>query len=217
MNLWEQLKQLYEENLDGFKNVKNNFPDDDIAGPLLMSPNKIYQNQSKKLLIIGQQTNWWEYNINDIDKQMKSYEGFNVGENYYASPFWNIIRKLELVLGNDKCSCTWTNLNKFDLDSGRPYGNYELEISKLDSILIKEIQILKPDICVFFTGPSFDGRLKSIFDNILFTKVDNWGINQLSKLTHPNLPKLSFRTHHPKSLRIRYLENDFIKFIKQQN
>jgi len=128
----------------------------------------------------------------------------------------NLKGKLALALGNVAYSCAWTNINKFDLDANRPYGDYELEISKLDSILISEIEILKPDICIFFTGPSFDQRIKSIFDEVSFENINNWDNRQLCSLKHAKLPRLTFRTHHPKSLRIRYLEDDFIDLIKSQ-
>ena len=216
MTINKQLKQIYQSRINDFKQIVKRFPDDDLAGPILMSPNDLYANQPKRLLIDGQQTNGWTYHVDDIDSQMKTYEEFNLGVDYYSSPFWNIIRKLELALGNVEYSCAWTNINKFDLDANRPYGDYEIEISKLDFILINEIDILKPDICIFFTGPSFDQRIKSIFKGVSFESIDNWDNRQLCRLNHEKLPQLTFRTHHPKSLRIRYLEDDFIDFIKRQ-
>lgn len=181
-----------------------------------MSPNELYLTQPYRLLIIGQQTNGWTYYVDDIDRQLKTYEDFNLGVDYYASPFWNITRKLELAIGNAEYSCGWTNINKFDLDGNRPFGEYEKEISRLDSLLIKEIEVLKPDVCVFFTGPSFDQRIASIFSGITFHFIDNWERKQLCRLKHPKLPNLTFRTHHPKSLRIRYLEKGFIDYMKTQ-
>jgi hypothetical protein len=66
---------------------------------------------------------------------------------------------------------------------------------------------------MFFTGPSFDYRISNIYNGVEFIKIDDWPISQLCRVKHPNLPELSFRSHHPKSLRIRYLEDDFIDFI----
>ena len=147
---------------------------------------------------------------------MKQYEDFNVGIDYYASPFWNITRKIENALDNKPHSCAWTNLNKFDLNQKRPHGEYEAAISELDDILLAELQILKPDFCLFYTGPSFDYRLKTILQDIEFIEIPNFTIRQFCKLKHPNLPENSYRSHHPKSLRIRYLEDDFVNYITQQ-
>ena len=179
MTIREQLINIYKERINDFKHIVETFPDTDLAGPLLMSPNKKYEIQAKRLLIIGQQTNGWTYYINDVEKQMGTYEGFNLGIKYYSSPFWNITRKLENAIGIQEYSCAWTNINKYDFNADKPYGKYENEIKKIDNILIKELEIIKPDICVFFTGPSFDYRIKSIFTGVLFDKIENWDKRQL--------------------------------------
>jgi hypothetical protein len=215
MTIKEQLKQIYEARINDFKRIVEKFPKDNLAGPILISPNDLYLNQPKRLMIIGQQTNGWSCNVDDIDKQMKTYEDFNLGIDYYSSPFWNITRKVEKAIGIEEYSCVWTNINKFDVNCGRPYGDYETEISKLDSLLISEIEILKPDFCIFFTGYSFDQRIKSIFNEVFFENIDNWDSRQLCRLKHSKLPRLTFRTYHPKYLRIRHLEDDFIDLIKR--
>jgi hypothetical protein len=191
MTIKEQLISVYKERINDFKNIVETFPDTNLAGPLLMSPNNKYEAQPKRLLIIGQQTNGWISQISDVKKQMGKYERFNLGIKYYPSPFWNITRKLEKAIGIQEYSCAWTNINKFDLNAKKPYGDYEKEIKKLDDILITEIEIIKPDICVFFTGPSFDNRIKSIFEGVSFNKIDNWDKRQLAKLKHPLLPEFT--------------------------
>lgn len=213
----EKLKKLYESKLNDFKSIRDTFPNDDLAGPFLMSPNLLFGKQANKLLIIGQQTKGWTYDHENIDKQFETYEKFNLGENYFASPFWNITRKLEKALGNEVLSCAWTNLNKFDLDEDRPSGEYEQAIAKLDTILIDEIDIIKPNICMFFTGPNFDYRLKNIFQGIEFIEIEGWNIRQLCRLKHKNLPEKSFRSYHPRALRILQIEDEFIQKMSKLN
>ena len=210
----QELKKLYQKNKEAFVSVLKSFPDDDLAGPFLMSPNEAYYRQKSKLFIIGQETNGWSYHIDDFDKQMQNYEDFNVGSAYYASPFWNIIRKLESAIKAEPYSCAWTNISKFDLEASRPYGKYLDEISKLDIILKDEINLLKPDICHFFTGPAFDYRIELIFPGVVFENIEEWNPRQFCKLIHPDLPINSFRSYHPKSLRIRKLENRFINYFE---
>jgi hypothetical protein len=205
----EQLKNLYSNNHTDFKKIRETFSED-LPGPFLMSPNSLYEKQKNKLLIIGQQTKGWTYDL-DVDKQMSTYELFNVGENYYASPFWNITRKLERSIGNEALSCAWTNINKFDLDEDRPYGEIETAISKLDSILADEIKIIQPDICMFFTGPDFDSRLRNIFPNLKMIEIIGWNSRQFCQLKHMDLPLHSFRSYHPRSLRIQKMEDRFIQ------
>ena len=210
-----QLKKMYEGNVLRFKIIKNQFPEDDLYGPFLMSPGELYSKQKNRLLIIGQQTNGWSYEPDNIEKQMKHYEEFNVGEKYYASPFWNITRKTENAIGNVDYSCAWANFNKFDLEEGRPYGEYEKAIAELDNVLLEEIKILKPNVCIFFTGPSFDFRIRRLFENIEFITINGWTIRQFCQLKHPNLPDKTFRTYHSKYLRMKYFEDDFIEFMEK--
>jgi len=209
----EQLLEAYKNRHADFKTVRTKFADEQMAGPFLMSPNENYTIQPFPLLIIGQETNGWHENVDDLNKQMEAYEKFNVGIDYYASPFWNVTRKVEKALGNEPHTCAWTNISKFDFDDGRSYGEYETEIASLDNLLLTEINIIKPKVCIFFSGPSFDGRIKSIFPQIEFVTVSGHSSRQLSQLKHPDLPILSFRSYHPNYLRRSGLESEFINFI----
>jgi len=208
-----QLLKLYQSQHNIFNEVRNQFPNDDLAGPFLVSPNNKYTLQKNQLLVIGQETKGWGYDIDDLNKQMEGYEKFNLGINYYASPFWNVTRKLEKAIGNEHYSSVWTNISKFDVSGKRAIGKHEVAISKLDNILIDEINILKPNVCIFFTGPSFDYRLKRIFPSLNFKAVDNFNKNNLCQLSHPNLPELSFRSYHPNYLRRSKKENSFLQFM----
>ena len=76
----DQLTKLYKSNLNAFKLIRDTFPNDDLPGPFMMRPNLLYAKQKHNLLIIGQQTKGWTYDLN-IDKQLDTYEKFNVGEN----------------------------------------------------------------------------------------------------------------------------------------
>jgi hypothetical protein len=208
-----QLLKVYKQRQNDFKNLIAKFPTKDMAGPFLMSPNEKYATQTNPLLIIGQETNGWEYFVNDLDRQMEAYENFNVGKKYFASPFWNVTRKVEGALGNELYTCAWTNISKFDLDCKRSYGEYATEISTLDDILLGEINILNPKICIFFTGPIFDKRIKNIFSSVQFESVLGFSPRQISQLKHPALPYLTFRSYHPNYLRRSKLESKFINFI----
>src|SRR5271157_6297042 len=99
MSLKDQLKQLYQTRNNDFNKIVALFKDDDLAGPILISPNELYLNQPMRLMIIGQQTNGWTCSDN-LEHLMKTYEDFNLGVKYFSSPFWNITRKLEIAMGN---------------------------------------------------------------------------------------------------------------------
>jgi hypothetical protein len=207
----EELFQLYLKEQPNFLSVVRTFPQDDLAGPFLMSPDTHFQSQPSPLLIIGQETNGWSCHVNEIEKQMHTYENYNVGSRQGQTAFWNIIRKVENILGNDPCSCAWTNLSRFDLYGGKPHGEYCKVISRLDALIAKEIQIVSPKICLFFTGPDYDKRVRKIFEGIEFIEIPGWSPSQLVLLKHPLLPVYSFRSYHPKSLKLRRLEGKFIQ------
>lgn len=209
----EELFRLYQNSQPIFRDIVGAFPGDELGGPFLMSPDQNYSVQKNPLLIIGQETNGWTYHVDEIQKQMDTYEEFNVGQDFNSTTFWNVIRKVEHVLGNDPHSCAWTNLSKFDLYGGKSYGKYEKAIAQLDKLIVDEVRILDPKVCLFFTGPDFDTRLKKALPGIKFEAVENWNAKQFCRLVHPQLPENSFRSYHPKSLRLRRLENDLLNYL----
>ncbi len=211
----KQLQSLYNENLSDFNQVVSKFPSDKLHGPFLISPNNSYQDSQKRLMVVGQETNEWFSHLNDIELQMSGYSSFNVGFQYGRTPFWNVIRKLETTLQINALSCAWANINKFDVNSKRPTGHHEKIISSLDHILVSEIEILKPDICVFFTGPAFDYRLESIFHDLKIVEIAEFESRLLCKLKHPNLPEHSYRTYHPRYLRMRRHEDRVLEHFKK--
>ena len=75
----KQLFELYQRKQTEFKRITSQFPNDDIAGPLLMSPSEKYGSQPFPLLIVGQETNGGDYFVDDLEQQMLIYEKFNLG------------------------------------------------------------------------------------------------------------------------------------------
>lgn len=209
-----KLHNLYESYQPKFIEITQKFPDDDLAGPFLMSPNTNYQNQNTKILIVGQETNGWGYFSDNVKEGMKLYEKFNLGENYRSSPFWNVTRKVERALTGEEFSCAWTNLNKFDFGGKSPQGEHKKVISDVDDLLIQEIDLLDPDIVLFFTGPNFDNRIRNIFPEISYNEVEKFTERELALLKHPKLPANSYRTYHPRYLRQSRIEENFIKFVE---
>jgi hypothetical protein len=83
---------------------------------------KITQNNLFLFLAIGQETYGWEIFSDVVTEEecagmMSAYEDFNVGEKYYASPFWNVIRKIETALGNEPCVTGIKKYSKIGNDS----------------------------------------------------------------------------------------------------
>jgi hypothetical protein len=209
-NLRDYYKNEWEK-IDHFRSI---LKDDNFSGPLLLEL-KSYHLQKVKLLIIGQQTKYWATNSSDLNDLLDIYSGFNLGKHYTNSPFWNITRKIEAIIGIDKYSCAWTNLNRFDYKGEEPKGDILEKIKEFDYLVKEEIRILKPDICLFYTHNKYDYRLTNLYNNLQFEKIYNLPSNQFSKLSHSDLPEHTYRTPHPNSIRLRKWESDFLKVMKE--
>lgn len=188
------------------------FPDHDLQGPLLLDPSA-YLSQPTRLLIVGQETGGWLDDYDDIDAQLKQYRDFNLGDKW-RGPFWSITRKVELALGIERCSCAWTNLNRFDQGGASPTGAVLDTMPQLDFLLREEIQILKPDICIFFTNRRYDHRLIALYPDVQFSDIETLPAGHFAKMKHADLPVVTIRTPHPRTIRTQKWEESFIEFIK---
>ncbi|MEP6737968.1 MAG: hypothetical protein ABJA70_20750, partial [Chryseolinea sp.] len=196
----ENLRRLYLSVQPSFKKLIEDYPNAILNGPLLMSPNTLYERQKYKLLVVGREADGWDREVNHLDKQMDTYRRFNVGQYHDPSPFWTLTRKVESSLGNELYSCAWTTISKFDGNvSGRP-NDHEKAVKAFDQLLFKEVDIINPEICLFFTGPAFDDRIAEIFKGVKFNEVGIWRLRQFCRLSHPSLPAHSYRIYHPNYL-----------------
>lgn len=209
-----QYKKLYVNWQAKFKEFVKNNSSRKITGPLLISPPINYCKQKNKIMIIGQETFGWHSEISDIEEQMKRTEEFNLGENYTCSPFWNFFYKVEEIFGNEKRSSLWTNIHKFDLNNGALDLDGKKEIKEINKIIIEEIEIGKPEVCIFFTSHNRDKELEQIYEGIKFEKIEGWDTKWLVLLKHPKLPQLSIRTYHPRYIRMKKKETSFFETLK---
>ena len=185
-----------------------------MSGPFLVSPNRKYLNSKVKLAFVGQETKGWTSH-RDIEMQMKVYEDFNLGEKYYSSPFWNVMRKFEKALCGDTYCSAWLNINRYDEMEKRPSQESLAELSKLDSIIVAELKILNPDIVIFLTGHSYDSRIVKI----LGARQSALGGFDMKKLCHLDSDLIAgriFRTYHPNYLRRSGMETGVIEAITSE-
>ena len=207
------LRELYQDNKIALDKVREAFINEDLEGPLLMELGNYYE-QSIKLFIIGQETNGWNCNYNDHNSLLKTYRNFNMGEHYYSSPFWNITRKIEDIIGVSRYSCAWSNINRYDHNRGEPKALILNEIRTLDYLVAEEISTIQPDVCLFFINRKYDYRLQELYPGIQMRAVEGLPFNHFVQLHHKSLPSYSFRTPHPKAIRLRKWEKAFIDVMK---
>ncbi|MBM5572092.1 MULTISPECIES: hypothetical protein [Deefgea] len=210
MDIHSKLFDLYTSQLEEFKKI-NNQCSGILQGPFLCSPGKKYLESAKKIIFVGQETNGWPSNF-DVEYQMKAYSEFDLGANYFSSPFWNVIRKIEKAISNDHYCSAWLNLNKFDENNKSPSAANLAILEKLDYILLKEIEFLSPDIVILFTGPKYDNRVTNLFNQVP-QEIEGFNTRHLAEVRLVNRQFKIYRTYHPNYLRRSGLESKIIQAI----
>lgn len=87
----------------------------------------------------------------------------------------------------------------------------------LAPMLAAEVEILEPNIVVFFSGPYYDEHIKSSFSGCRFESVDGFTQREMSRVHHELLPSHAYRVYHPKYMRIRGIEPRFIEYVESIN
>ena len=134
----------------------------------------------------------------------------------YRGPFWQAFREVQTWPG---VGMLWNNLSKLD---GVPSGSSAIVDDELRSRLLiqqsdllrAEISLLKPHICLFFTGPFYDSLLSAAFPNSKLIASGDFSERQLACVADDLLPEASFRTYHPNHL-ARARKWNFINYLKE--
>jgi hypothetical protein len=238
MNINDQLFSLYEEAdiVSKLVNYNNNLGKDNDKGtsPLLLKSYEEYEKADVKIIVFGKETNGWVDpeggNPNSI---MASYENFfKKGNCTYRGQFWNltkmIIRMIRKELGDKSVHYLWNNIVKTGKKSGKGFPRKiytELLKENINKIIPMEIDILKPDFIIFFTGPNstngpYDNVLNDVFSSPKRISTDGFNTNELCEIVLKNVMK-SFRLYHPVKLlynnrKIKYMDyfNKILKEIK---
>jgi hypothetical protein len=203
-DFYRQVQQRAPENYQSFS---------DLVGPDLIWVDDEYLNAKTRIAIIGQQIDGWDYTypefIDDwkVDDAIEGYRKFDYGISYYSSPFWQFfhqVRQLQHGPNAGQRMVLWTNLLKFvAADQNRilwkPYKDSAIALQ--EDILVTELRITTPDVCIFVTGPDYDEILEQYYPGIQFQALTA-PVRVFAKLKHKDLPKRSYRCYHPKYLRI---------------
>ena len=119
----------------------------------------------------------------------------------YRSPFWQAFR--EVGKWTDSVSI-WNNISRCDYNEGsilKAPIDLQNRLNRIQSdLFIKELEILQPTDCIFFTGPHYDALLSQMFPQLRYSPIDDIAVRQLARIHDPRLPACSFRTYHPNYL-----------------
>lgn len=196
----ETLKEVYEKHAEGLKTLYEELKKSDLydgcSYPLLLST---WEGEpTPKVMFFGQETNEWG-DSETIEGLLEGYRRFDLGANY-PSLFWRYLWSLSEKLGlKGKHPFLWNNINKFGkVDAkGRPEAPVtELE-NKYFNVTADELDSVKPDVCVFFTGPNYDDDIRAKLPDVEFLPIEGYDVRWFARLKSKHLPESSFRTYHP--------------------
>ena len=203
----EQLFNLYASHMQGINAMYDNLDAKgikDYAGPLLpYCWEEQYLKSQYRLVIFGQETNeWYDSVINSeevIREYIKEYEDFRLGAEY-NSPFWQYAHWFNKELnGYDEHNFVWLNINKFGRGKGK--GRPEQEVLdnevRFYNLLSEELSVLKPDVCLFLTGPDYDKDITRKLPDVTKEEFGGFGERKVARLCSKHLPRHSYRTYHP--------------------
>ena len=195
---------------------------------LCLKPSKEYIDADIKVMIFGQETNDWEgkfLHTGGVHHLQNVYDGFfNGGACYkYGGQFWNGFKKLKESLTreykneNKSIEFLWNNIIKIGKsgEKGSPTEDV-LEWSKQTFDLVRmEVEHYKPDVIVFFTGPTYNKFIKIAFPDAIFEKCSGKDSREIAFVKSKYLPQKSIRTYHPGYL-FRKGFDDYLEIIVSQ-
>ena len=189
-----------------------------LTGPHLICPSAAYFQQDKRLLVVGQDTQGWDW-LNrvvagepreEIEGLMRDYSGC-IGT-LRSGLFWQGVRHFQEQLEIDG-EVAWTNLNKIaqqPLSGSGWHPRREIQERVLSGfpVLPLEVQIIKPNMALFLSGPDFDHHIRTLFPGVEFREIGNYGERVVAQVVHTDLPRASLRLYHPQGMRLHGLDEE---------
>ena len=225
----KELSNLYHSKWQTLKTATKSILDDKSleikpANPLLIhiDDEEKYKNANIRLMIFGQETNsWYDDGDGEIEAIQKKYDTFfNEGKCWsYGGAFWNgvnrFLKHLHEKYPNKEIHLTWNNIVKIGKEDEKgfpPDYIYEIEREHFN-VISDELEILKPNLALFFTGPNYDGAIQDNFGKIQSMKLPDFTERQISKLKIPGIQS-AYRTYHPNYLWRNGIEKYFKTILK---
>ena len=195
--------------------------------PLLVYPHTRWHTAKVRLLIVGQETLTWRYDPAEtggpgepilnfshfvaapegVEAMWELYRCYALGRHKpkMNSAFWRGFRALDSAVNGKVDSALWTNLFKVNVQGSVMRNCKRAEIARLHTaqqgLLRFEIEVLRPDVVVFFTGPRYDRAICQEFPDADFEPVGrSFPASSLAFVRARGLPVKTVRTFHPEYL-----------------
>ena len=225
----QKLEELYDSKWENFSNALIKIVEDKNyiikpTNPLLLKHRDCdsYENAEIRIMIIGQETNGWGGTFeDDIDDITNIYTDFYSGykfENhtgFFKNHFNNFLRLLKEKYPEKATSCFWNNVIKVGKHNEKNAPpDYILEIEhKYFSVLKEEIDIIKPNVILFFSGNGYDKYILHHFPELIKEDVIGFKPQDLQSFKIENV-NFAFRIDHPTNLHYQGKENYNVVYNK---
>ncbi len=212
MSINQKLLNYYGAEISGNKKLMEYVVENELYGPLLMSSIENHYDLAKyKILIIGQEAGWLDSKVvkDNVSELLEHYTNYKMASKSPErnSPFWRAAKTITQFFKPDsesELNYLWTNVSKYSDDGGPIAIEMQGEILNRLNLLPGEIEIIQPDLIVFFSGPNYDQAIQMQFDNqVKFKRVNsNIPEKEFAQLTIPNISDKTkiYRTYHPRTL-----------------
>jgi hypothetical protein len=209
------LEKLYSSKWGELSEAFKNILDNDIfeikpTNPLLLkiADEDSFRDADIRLMIYGQETNSWGEQFNpNINSTIEIYDEF-FNSDYcftYGGQFWNGISRFLSLLQKKYPDKTirfvWNDIVKIGkyADKGFP-PEYIYKVEReCFSVIKEELEIIKPNVILFLTGPNYDSVIADNFGNLNYRAIEPFSGREISEITVDGFPN-SFRTYHPNYL-----------------
>ena len=205
-NLYKRYADVWDKTLPmhaGLKDSKN------LTNPLLLKVPDGWHQASTKIMFFGQETNDWGgiFGESNLDSVLGSYADFYLsGDCFkrYGGWFWNGIARLKQRIKSKypDSAFLWNNVVKLGLhgEKGCPPDSFLQVQDEWFSVIAQEVELLEPDIVLFFCGPSYDRHILKAFQDAAFSPATQRPVRQLAFVSSSKLPEKTLRTYHPQYL-----------------
>ena len=221
--IYRQWRNVLEGHVLGFDPSR-------YSAPLLVKLPDAYRMAQRRILFCGQETYGWNWmgltetdeatsvtvtvrenaetladflaHESTIETLVDGYAQFAFAEHYSGrgSPFWVAFREVQdWGLG----ALLWVNLSRFDYEAGSILRSPNLDevLGFQGQLFASELAETAPDAIIFATGPNYDHLIERFFPGL--TREPLAGAPTVVRLSHPALPSQTYRTYHPRGLRMQ--------------
>lgn len=198
----------------------------ELSGVFLPSPSPNYFNSHPRVFVVGQETRGWrnktcclknQFSTDEagLDASMKVSQEFS-SSGAKQSTFLQFYRKLSSAIDSDSMDAAlWSNQFCVSYNSGSPASlppaSFDVVKTLSFNLLRAQIDILKPSVVVFTTGPDRDKYIKECFPDYKTIKII-----EPRRLWHFKIGDINcIRTSHPRWVEGTEYLNRAIRMVQE--